>query len=190
MRSLMKPDASRIMRFLAEQSTRDFTYQGIGATLTHPPDGYVIDHTRVHLGTGVEIFERAKAAIRRWQQFNLGWVEACPNDVAILNGESVCVLARALGLWWMNACRIVDVIDEPQRRFGFAYGTLPDHVGSGEERFLVEVDEAGEVWYDILAFSRPERWLSRCGYPFMRRVQRRFGIASAAAMRRAVEVPE
>jgi uncharacterized protein (UPF0548 family) len=28
--------------------------------------------------------------------------------------------------------------DGPVRRFGFAYGTLPDHVESGEERFTVE----------------------------------------------------
>jgi uncharacterized protein (UPF0548 family) len=69
----------------------------------------------------------------------------------------VAVIARALGLWWLNACRIVYIVDEsePLRRFGFAYGTLPGHVGTGEERFLVEWDPAGDgVWYDILAFSR------------------------------------
>ena len=42
------------------------------------------------------------------------------------------------------------------QRFGFAYGTLPDHAGSGEEGFLVEWGrEEGSVWYDILALSRP-----------------------------------
>ena len=71
----------------------------------------------------------------------------------------MAVIARRLGLWWLNACRIVYVVDEPGpvSRYGFAYGTLPDHAGSGEERFLVEWDRAsGEVWYDILAFSRPQ----------------------------------
>ena len=38
-------------------------------------------------------------------------------------------------------------------RFGFAYGTLPGHGGSGEERFLIERDRDDGVWYDILAFS-------------------------------------
>jgi uncharacterized protein (UPF0548 family) len=83
----------------------------------------------------------------------------------------------------------VYVVDEPGpiRRCGFAYGTLPDHAESGEERFLIEWDQAsGEVWYDILAFSRPHLLLARLGYPFVRRVQERFAKASAAAMRRAV----
>ncbi len=51
-------------------------------------------------------------------------------------------------------------------RFGFAYGTLPGHVESGEERFLVEWDRGDDaVWYDILAFSRPNHVLTRLGYP-------------------------
>ena len=75
----------------------------------------------------------------------------------------------------------------PLHRFGFAYGTLPDHVESGEERFLIEWDQVGgAVWYDILAFSRPHHLLARLGYPYVRRVQRSFGKASASAMVRAV----
>ena len=57
------------------------------------------------------------------------------------------MLARVLGMWTLNAARVVFVIDEPGR-FGFAYGTLPRHVESGEERFLVERDAAGEVYYE------------------------------------------
>jgi uncharacterized protein (UPF0548 family) len=33
-------------------------------------------------------------------------------------------------------CRIVYVIDEPDRR-GFAYGTLPGHPERGEEAFII-----------------------------------------------------
>ena len=57
------------------------------------------------------------------------------------------------------------MIDEGlrEKKFGFAYGTLPDHAGSGEERFLVEMDDEEIVWYDILAFSRPNRVLARIG---------------------------
>jgi len=46
----------------------------------------------------------------------------------------VAILARSIGLWWLNACRIVYVVDKVDK-FGFAYGTLPDHAGSGEERW-------------------------------------------------------
>ena len=149
----------------------------------------MVDHTRIKLGEGEEVFTRAKAALGRWEQFRLGWVEAWPPETPIQTGEVVAVVARRFGLWWLNACRIVYVVDEagPVSRFGFAYGTLPDHAGTGEERFLVEWDRAsGEVWYDILAFSRPHRLLTRLGYPYMRRLQKRFGRESAAAMLRAV----
>jgi uncharacterized protein (UPF0548 family) len=60
-------------------------------------------------------------------------------------------------------------------------------MGTGEERFLIEWDRnRDEVWYDVLAFSRPHLLLSRMGYTYMRLVQRRFGKESAAAMVRAV----
>jgi uncharacterized protein (UPF0548 family) len=94
----------------------------------------------------------------------------------------VALTARALGMWWLVACRIVYVIDDQYRRFGFAYGTLPGHTESGEERFLIEMDEYGDVWFDILAFSRPRHLLARIGYPFVRRLQNRFGRDSVARM--------
>jgi uncharacterized protein (UPF0548 family) len=73
------------------------------------------------------------------------------------------------------------------RRAGFAWGTLPAHVASGEERFLVEWQRADDtVWYDVLAFSRPNALLLKLGYPAMRLMQRRFARDSKAAMLRAV----
>ena len=189
MPSLRRPTAATIRAFLAAQARLDLTYPAVGATATTPPAGYVVDHTRRMLGEGEPAFSAATAALERWHHFRLGWVEACPTDIPIKEGQVVAVLARNLGLWWLNACRIVFVVDEdgPVRRFGFAYGTLPDHAESGEERFLVEWDRAtGSVWYDILAFSQPRHLLARLGYPWVRRVQRRFARDSAAAMVRAV----
>ena len=101
----------------------------------------------------------------------------------------MAVVARAIGLWWLNACRIVYVVDEvePIQRFGFAYGTLPDHAASGEERFMVEWDRAdNSVWYDISSFSRPRHILARLGYPMFRHKQKQFGRDSASAMLRVV----
>lgn len=98
-------------------------------------------------------------------------------------------MGRSVGLWWLNACRIVYVVDEsePIRKYGFAYGTLPKHIESGEERFLIEWDqETDSVWYDILAFSRPNKLMIRLGYPLVRRRQKQFGRDSATAMFRAV----
>lgn len=183
--SLRRPSSGRIRAFLASQAELGFSYTAIGATSGEPPAGYVVDHTRVVLGRGEEVFARAKEALKRWGQFDLGWVEAWPPDTPIREGEVVAVMSRQFGLWWLSACRIVHVVSEtgPVTRFGFAYGTLPDHAGTGEERFLIEWDRAsGEVWYDILAFSQPRWRVARLGYPHMRRLQMRFGRESAAAM--------
>lgn len=104
-------------------------------------------------------------------------------------GGAVAIMAWAAGLWTLNCCRIVYVVDElsPIRKFGFAYGTLPGHVEIGEELFKIEWDQStNTVWYDILAFSRPNHFLTRLVYPLVRRTQKRFGWNSAAAMFRSV----
>ena len=121
--------------------------------------------------------------------FNLNWITLHWPSTPIRAGENVAVLARYSGVFWLNACRIVYVVEqaEPVRRFGFAYGTLEDHAESGEERFTVEWNrETDEVWYDLLAFSRPNQVLVRLGYPLARRLQKRFAADSKEAMVRAV----
>jgi uncharacterized protein (UPF0548 family) len=188
MLSLRKPCAGKLRDFLAAQSKLALTYAAVGATATVPPAGYVADHTRIRLGTGEKTLAAARAALEHWEQFRLGWVEVWPPEAPIQPGQVVGVIARLFGLWWLNACRVVYVVDEtgPVHRFGFAYGTLPEHAESGEERFAVEWHAADDsVWYDILAFSRPQQLPVRLGYPFARRLQKRFARESAAAMRRA-----
>jgi uncharacterized protein (UPF0548 family) len=124
------------------------------------------------------------ASLGQWRMFQLGWVELCWPAALIEEGSAVAVLVRACGIWSLHACRIVYVIDEtaPVRRYGFAYGTLPDHVESGEERFTIEWRADDSVWYDILAFSRPRHPMARLGYPVTRRLQKRFARDSMAAM--------
>jgi uncharacterized protein (UPF0548 family) len=190
MRSLSKPTDEAVQKFIAAQRSQEFTYAPVGATAGTPPEGFALDHVRVKLGEGASAFKAARGALERWEQFHLGWMEALPARTSIVAGQTVAVAVRAAGMWWLNASRIVYVIDEdgPITRFGFAYGTLPGHAESGEERFLVEWDRApDDVWYSILAFSRPHHWLARAGYPLVRRLQRRFGTESAAAMVRAVD---
>ena len=193
MLSLRKPSAESIRLFLAAQAKLPFTYAAVGATAETPPAGFDVDRTRIQLGVGEHVFRSAVAALRRWEQFCLGWVEAWSPDTPIQSGEVVAVMGRVIGLWWLNACRIVYVVDEsgPISKFGFAYGTLPGHVESGEERFLIEWNRGeNSVWYDILAFSRPNHFLSRLGYAVVRRKQKRFGWESATSMLRAVRCGE
>ena len=180
-----RPSAAQLQDFVESQATLPFTYQAVGATANNSPSGYNADHARVQLGSGKEVFDKATAALRRWEHFRLGWVEICNPESAIEPGKTVAVLARVFGLWTMNACRIVYVMDEagPVTKFGFAYGTLPEHAESGEERFLIEWHQQDDaVWYDILAFSRPNQLLTWLGYPVVRRMQERFRRDSTAAM--------
>ncbi len=189
MRSLRKPNDETVRRFLQTQGRHGFTYKAVGATAGEPPQGYNLDHTRFKLGEGPEVYQRARAALRRWDQFRLGWVGIMPENAPIEPDGLVAVVAHKVGLWWINACRIIYVLDDPApvHRFGFAYGTLPDHAGTGEERFQVDYDETtGAVHYDVLAFSLPHQFLIKLGYPYLRHTQGRFGRESSQAMLRAV----
>jgi len=194
--SLNKPTPAQIAGFIAEQSTCVFSYQPVGATclqaLQKPrylPPGHVIDQRRVQLGAGAGVFAAARQALQRWAMFETGWTSVFPPTPVIEEGTVVAILACVPGLWSLNAVRIVYTLTETGavERHGFAYGTLPDHVKQGEERFTVEWDHRDDsVWYDVLAFSRPNRWLSHLGQPVIRRLQYRFGVASLHAMQGAV----
>lgn len=187
--SLRRPSQEVLHAFLARQRREPFSYPEVGQSRSGTPAGYDLDHNRVRLGEGKAVFEAACAALRQWEMFPKPWTHIEPAGAPIEEGGVVAMLARALGVWWLNACRIVYVLDEtePVRRCGFAYGTLTGHVERGEERFSVELLADGSVWYDVRAFSRPRFWPVRLGYPLARRLQRRFVRDSQAAMKRAVE---
>ncbi len=179
------PDEETVRRFIASQQDLPFTYPEVGATNGAAPAGYVIDHNRQLLGSGEVTYELASAALRSWKHFDLGWVKVRPEHAPISVGTTVAVQANTFGLWSLNACRIVYVLDDCgdfKGRFGFAYGTLPAHAECGEERFTIEWRNDDSVWYDLYAFSRPQSWLVRLAYPYARRLQRRFARESLAAM--------
>src|SRR5215213_10105471 len=178
------PTERDVENFIAGQRNLPFTYSEVGATNTTPPARYNVDHNRIRLGQGEATYQRAVEALKNWRQFDLGWVTIVPRGVEVKVGLTVAVKARAFGRWSLNACRVVYVIDE-SRRFGFAYGTLPDHVECGEERFLIEWLPDDSVWYDILAFSRPQHPLVKLSRPLARMLQKRFARDSLNRMRSA-----
>ncbi len=180
-----KPPPASIQTFIASQHREAFSYPEVGATRHGVPAGYTVDHNRVRLGAGEEVFESAVAAFRRWEMFRLGWVELCWPDAPIETGTTVAILARHLGFWSLHAARIVYRVDEdgPVRRYGFAYGTLTEHGERGEERFTVGWNRADDsVWYELYAFSRPRHWLAKLGYPVTRWYQKRFARDSKRVM--------
>ena len=188
MLTLRPPLASDIAAFVGRQRDAPFSYPFVGATRDRAPEGYAYDHNRVKLGEGPRTFARAVDAVRRWEMFNIGWVTLCWPTTPIEPGRIVAILVPLAGLWSLSACRIVYTIDDRSdvSRFGFAYGTLDDHLESGEERFSVELREDDSVWYDLTAFSRPRHPLARLGRPISRMLQRRFARDSLRAMTCAV----
>ncbi len=191
----MQPPKADIENFLATQGALEFTHDCVGVTAkTDVPSSYHLDHNRVQLGIGSETFERAKLAIKEWKMFDFTWLQLCWPDAPIKVESTVAVLAKHLGFFSLHACRIVYVIDEALEdnggisRFGFAYGTLPEHAECGEERFSIEFDhDTQAVTYDIYAISKPHQLLSKLGYPYTRKLQRKFAVDSMNAMSRAVE---
>lgn len=153
--SLNRPGDDMLQHFLDAQAGESFSYAEIGQSTDGTPSGYDHDHNRVLLGQGKVAFEAACLALSRWQMFPTPWTEIWPPGARQDVGTPVLMIARVFGLWWVNACRIIYHLDghHALRRCGFAYGTLPAHIERGEERFMVECDHEGNVWYDLRAFS-------------------------------------
>jgi uncharacterized protein (UPF0548 family) len=184
-----QPTATQIKQFIASQKDHPFTYTEVGATQHQLPAGYTHDHNSIVIGSGRTVFQNAVAALRNWQQFDLGWVKVVPTGVPIKVGAVVAVQAQTFGVWSLSAARVIYVINELDMisRFGFAYGTLPDHVERGEERFQIEWDQNTDVvTYDILAFSRPRHLLVKLSAPLARQLQKRFARDSLRRMKYAV----
>ena len=188
---LRKPSDSRIRRFLDEQRSLPFSYPEVGASRKGAPPGYPVNHHRGRLGAGPEAFALAAEALRSWKMYETVWTRLCWPSAPVAEGTVVGVLGRQFGLWSLNACQIVYVLEEEEpslRRYGFALGTLPGHVERGEERFTVEWHRADDsVWYEVFAFARPAHPLARAGPPFVRLVQRRFAADSLRSMAAAAE---
>jgi uncharacterized protein (UPF0548 family) len=182
---LTKPNEERIRRFLSTQKEEAFTYQEADIAAYQSPRGYKVDHNRIKLGEGADVFLKSVEAIKRWEMFNIGWLELCWPNAPIEIGTTVAVLVDLRCCWSLNACRITRVFDEDPRRYGFAYGTLPGHAESGQESFIVEWNSDDDsVWYDLFAYSRPNQILAKLGYPVARALQKRFARDSMRAMRR------
>jgi len=181
-----RPSPEYIDRFLRESQDLPLSYSPIGIVKAETVRRH-IDQVTVAIGRGNADFERARAALMAWRQFDLGWIETFPRHAPVAAGSVVAVLIRHVGFWSLNGCRVLYGIDCPdESRFGFAYGTLTNHAEGGEELFEVFVDaRTGEVMYRIRAMSWPQTTLARIGQPIVRVLQARFRRDSAAAMKRA-----
>lgn len=154
---------------LTDLAGKPLTYTDIGATAGTMPSGYHHLHKSAVIGRGRDRFERAAAEGMRWGMLRgAGLKVEATAPVARVGAEVLVHLGPVVA-----PCRVVYVVDEPDRR-GFAYGTLPGHAESGEELFLVRFDAAtGDVYAEVTAFSRHATWWSRLGAPVTSLVQQR-----------------
>lgn len=180
---ITQPREEQIDELIDRWKDTPFSYQAVGASRSgQHPAGFNVDRNRVRLGSGRDVFEIAKKAIQSWAMFNLGWVRISPAGVTIRPGEVVAVVASHWGFWSANLSRVV-YVDEREQFYSFAYGTLGEHAELGEEKFTISIDPSDDaVFYDLLAFSRPNHVLAKLGYPLSRMLQRRFARDSMAAM--------
>jgi uncharacterized protein (UPF0548 family) len=187
-----RPTLNTINRFLEDSRDLPLSYGPIGL-VGSTTDRHRLDELTVTIGRGAADFERARAALIAWKQFEVGWIDVFPPRAPVAVGTVVAVLIRHLGFWSLNGCRVVYIVssDEDDRRFGFAYGALTNHAEAGEELFEVFLDrQTDDVFYRIRATSRPQAVLARLGHPFVRMLQARFRRHSAEEMERATRSNE
>jgi uncharacterized protein (UPF0548 family) len=60
---IRQPTDAAVHAYLQAQARLDFTYPDTGATAAIVPASYVVDHTRIRLGIGDEVFRRAKISL-------------------------------------------------------------------------------------------------------------------------------
>jgi len=172
--TLGRPSDERLARLLDELRATPLTYPEHGRTLARSaalPSGY--HHVRAgrDLGTGDAVWRAACDGVRGWRLHRGSGLRVAPADPPIAVGTEVVTDVPLAGpVHVLAACRIVEVVDEPER-FGFAYGTLAVHPEQGEEAFVVERTGDGPVRLSVTAFSRGNGLLMRLGGPVARRQQ-------------------
>ncbi|GAY53852.1 hypothetical protein CUMW_152160 [Citrus unshiu] len=151
-------------------------------------DGFLLNHARVLVGSGLETYEKGKTALKTWRHFGLNWAFVDPKT-PIQNGVKFCVCVKEFLPWVTLPLQIVYVNESIRKKktaasFGFGSGTLQGHLLAGEERFSIELDDNNQVWYEIVSFSKPADFLSFIGYPYVQLRQKYFAHQSVNAVKK------
>ncbi|GAA1290894.1 DUF1990 domain-containing protein [Brachybacterium alimentarium] len=136
--------------------------------LENPPEGY----HRMHRSAAVTDmdFERASSAVRSWLVHRRSGLQVAASHTPAAPGAEVHLRVGIGPLRITAPCRVLWVIDEPDRA-GFAYGTLPGHPESGIEQFTVTRTATGTVGFHLDVVSKPATWYARLGAPLSRIAQ-------------------
>ncbi|RLN40862.1 hypothetical protein C2845_PM01G01580 [Panicum miliaceum] len=153
--------------------------------------GFFVNRSRVLIGSGADTFVQAKSALLSWRHLSLGWATVEP-ETAVKEGTRFCICYKEVipFPWVMLPLQIAYVMhNKPMSKgggsmFALGSGTLQGHVLGGEERFSVEVDEEGRVWYEVVSLSKPAHILATLCYPYVQLRQKHFARQSGQAIRR------
>ena len=178
------PSSLRDLVVAAGDDVLTYSPTGISVTDTHP-DGYHRGRWARRLGAGDLVFERDVDALRTWRVHRgAGLIVEAAGPPAV--GLDVA-MAAPLPVGYVDVvCRVVEVIDEPDRH-GFAYGTLSVHPEQGEESFVVTRTEDGSVDVEIVAVSRLRHPMARAVPPIARVLQSRATARYLDALEAAVD---
>ena len=153
---------------LSDLAALPLTYSEVGATAGPLPGGYHHLQKSAVVGSGRGRFDDAADTGMRWGMLRGAGLRVEATTEIVATGSEVIVHLGPV----RAPCRVVYVVDDPDQR-GFAYGTLPGHAESGEERFVVRYDPVTEeVYADVTAFYRHATWWSRLGSPVTSAIQR------------------
>ena len=134
---------------------------------------------REPVGSGAAAFAALSEGILTWSLHERSGLRVRADVPRVIIGSRV-ELGFGVGPARIAArCRVVQLIDEPQRA-GFVYGTLAGHPEKGEESFAAVLDDDGTVYLELRAVARHSNWFYRLGAPVAEAAQ-------ALATRRYVE---
>ncbi|MGN9809820.1 DUF1990 family protein [Micromonospora sp. BQ11] len=158
------------------------TYPHVGATRAGDlPTGW--RHVRHRIRLPGDAFDAAGEAVLSWHLHRAAGIRIDASADRAAPGVRV-VSGLGVGPLRLPApCEVVWAVDDGSRA-GFGYGTLPGHPARGEEAFLVGRDAAGEVWFEVRAFSRPDRWFMRAAGPAGRLFQHAYAWWLGRTLRR------
>lgn len=147
-------------RAAAALRTAAFTYPEVGGTAAAFPPGY--RHIARARTLADPDFDRAGERLLTWQVQERAGLRVAASSPRAEQDAVVLMRLGAGPVVIRIPCRVVYVVEEPNR-VGFGYGSLPGHPESGEELFLLQRDDTGQVTFTVTAFSKPATMLARTG---------------------------
>jgi uncharacterized protein (UPF0548 family) len=127
---LRRPEAARLDDILQSARQWPLSYDPPGIARGVAPARYRVAEERGIVGHGRDAFDRGVRALEQWRQFDLGWATLYPRDALLTPGTNVLVVARHLGFWSVNACRIVYLLGaNAERGLSPGQGTVPSAGG-------------------------------------------------------------